>query len=149
MIGLWGRLGSAAGFSNAQIYLYFVLYSYYLFIIFFTTETVPIVTITNQSQEIIILQGSNTVLQFTCSATGQPTPNLTWVRGGENIFMFPENDPRITLTNIPPALVLTIMVSLEDSGTLASEEGIPYFCLASNVLGTARSRAVMLRYPGK
>ena len=104
---------------------------------------------TNENQEIIIVQGSNTVLEFTCSATGQPLPKLTWVRGGDNMFMFPENDPRTRLMDIPPVLVLTIVVSLEDSATLASEEGIPYFCLASNVVGTARSRAITLKYTGR
>ena len=114
-----------------------------------TTETFPIVGITNQSQEILVLQGSNSALQFECMATGQQTPQLTWARGDENMFMFPADDPRITSISFPPMLVLTIVASLEDSSTLASEEGIPYFCLASNILGTARSQPVMLRYPSK
>ena len=105
-------------------------------------------TITNENQEILIGENSTTVLEFKCKATGQPTPKLTWVRGGESTFIFTENDTGIMLITFPAMLILTLNVSETDSSTLGSEEGIPYFCLASNVLGTARSRAVNIRYPG-
>lgn len=65
------------------------------------------------------------------------------------MFIFPESDGRVALINFPPVLTLTLVVSLAESSTLASKEGIPYFCLARNTLGTARSQAVTLRYPGR
>ena len=114
-----------------------------------TAETVPIVSITNETQEFLTLQDSNTLLQFTCMATGRPTPKLTWVRGGERMFIFPENDSRITPISFPLMLVLTINTSEANSSTLGSKEGTPYFCLANNVLGRARSQEVTIRYPSK
>ena len=62
-----------------------------------------------------------------------------------------EDEPGISLiiSNDSFTLVLTINVSEADSGKLASEEGIPYYCQAQNSLGTARSQAVTLRYPSK
>ena len=61
-----------------------------------------------------------------------------------------QDEPGISLTsNDSLTLVLTINVSEADSGSLASKEGVPYYCRARNNLGTARSQAVTLRYPSK
>ena len=48
-----------------------------------------------------------------------------------------------------PVLVLTINVSEADSATIASTDGVSYYCLASNDLGIARSQPVTLQYPSK
>ena len=64
--------------------------------------------------------------------------------------MLSQDEPGLSLiSNDSLTLVLTINVSVADSGSLASEEGVPYYCLAQNELGIARSQAVTLRYPSK
>ena len=109
-------------------------------------ENVPVVTITNASQEILLPNNSDAILQFTCNGTGVPSSNLTWVQG---VLELSPDKPGISLKNYSSTLVLTINVSEANRSTLASKDGVQYYCLARNNLGTARSQAVTLRYPSE
>ena len=117
-----------------------------MFLILFT-EDVPVVTITNASQEILVAENSNDILQFICS--GEPSSKLTWVQGGTSTLELSPDEPGISLSSDSLTLVLIINVAEADSKRLASKEGVPYYCLARNNLGTARSHAVTLRYPSE
>lgn len=120
----------------------------YYFVFILPTDNLPIVTITNASQEILIVENSDVILQFTCDGTGEPSSILTWVRDNNSVIDTLSPDyPGISLSNDSPTLSLMINVSEADSSTLASADGVSYYCLASNNLGTARSQAVTLLYP--
>ena len=115
------------------------------------TDNLPIVTITNASQEILIVENSDVILQFTCDGTGEPSSILTWVREDSNSGMdvLSPGYSGISLGNDSLTLSLMINVSEADGSTLASMDGVSYYCLGRNNLGTARSQAVTLRYPSE
>ena len=120
----------------------------YHFVSILPTDNLPIVTVSGTVQEILVPENSDLILLFTCDGTGEPSSNLTWVRGSNSVMdELSSNYSGISLSNDSLTLSLIINVSEADSNTLASKDGVPYYCLARNNLGTARSREVTLRYP--
>jgi len=83
----------------------------------------PKVTISPGSQ--LTVNESNTAALF-CSATGNPTPQLSWVRVNGSL---PSNRTKVTLDG----LLKINNVRLEDAGK--------YKCMARNVLGKDESSA--------
>ena len=82
--------------------------------------------------------GNATTLQLNCSGTG----DLTWYRGDTppvaldgSLTTLPTNDS-----------VLILSISPIVNNVDASHDGIPYYCVATNSLGSARSRTVIVKY---
>ena len=86
----------------------------------------PKVTVFPASQ--LIVNDSNTVALF-CSSTGNPAPQLSWVRVDESL---PSN--RIKMTS--DGLMQISDVCLEDAGK--------YKCMAHNILGKDENAAILV-----
>ena len=74
---------------------------------------------------ITVVQGSAATL--TCTAAGQPTPSIVWLRNGEEVP-----------TNSTPRLSLTTgvgMASLMISSVASEDEGM-WVCVGSNIAGS-------------
>ena len=78
--------------------------------------------------------GNNAALSLQCTATGDPSPNITWFRGGQplgnGVVMA---DGSLLIENI------TEVVDATRGGSL-------YHCTANNSFGTIRSRAANVSY---
>ena len=78
--------------------------------------------------------GNNAALSLQCTATGDPSPNITWFRGretlGNNVVMA---DGSLLIENIT-------------EGVDATRGGLLYYCTANNAFGTIRSRAANVSY---
>ena len=84
------------------------------------------------------VNGNNRTLQLNCSGTG----DLTWYRGDT-----PPVSLNGSLTTLPTnESVLMLSISPIVNNVDASRDGIPYYCVASNSLGSARSRTVTVKY---
>ena len=77
------------------------------------------------------------MLQLTCTGVG----TLSWYRGNGTGGPVPDNTTELMENN---TLIFNITSFIE--GVDATRKGLPYFCLASNSLGVARSRAVLVQY---
>ena len=104
--------------------------------------TLPSATVSPDENEVITFSvdanGNNRTLQLNCSGTG----DLTWYRGDTppvaldgSLTTLPTNDS-----------VLILSISPIVNNVDASHDGIPYYCVASNSLGSARSRTVIVKY---
>ena len=82
--------------------------------------------------------GTNRTLQLNCSGTG----DLTWYRG--NTPPATLDGSLTTLLNNDSVLILSISPIVNNVD--ASSGGIPYYCVARNSLGSARSRTVIVKY---
>ena len=82
--------------------------------------------------------GNNRTLQLNCSGTG----DLTWYRGDTPPVALDES--LTTLTANDSVLILSISPIVNNVD--ASHDGIPYYCVANNLLGSARSRTVIVKY---
>ena len=81
-------------------------------------------------------EGNDTTLQLNCSGVGE----LIWYRGNPPVRL---NQSYITeLTGN----ILMLTISPVKNNTDANGNGVPYYCVAKNSLGTARSRTVLVRY---
>ena len=104
--------------------------------------TPPSATVSPDENEIITFSvdanGTNRTLQLNCSGTG----DLTWYRGDTPPAALSEN--LITLLNNGSVLILSISPIINNVD--ASHDGIPYYCVANNSLGSARSRTVIVKY---
>ncbi len=80
--------------------------------------------------------GNDTTLQLNCSGVG----SLTWYRGTP-----PEPVNEIYISLLDNNL-LTLTISPVRNNTDANGSGLPYFCIANNTLGQARSRTVLVKY---
>ena len=81
--------------------------------------------------------GRRTTLTIDCVTEGDPTPTVTWFRSG---------------VEVNSSLVLesgTLSIANITEGESASREGTPYYCTATNTLGTIRSRIVKVFYACK
>jgi len=78
--------------------------------------------------------GNNAALSLQCTATGDPSPNITWFRGGQplgsGVVMA---DGSLLIENIT-------------EGVDATRGGLLYHCTANNSFGTIRSRAANVSY---
>ena len=92
--------------------------------------------ITTHPISTVEIEGSNLLL--TCSATGNPTPSISWNKDGTLINV--GGDPRINLTEQNTTLSIT-NASRGDDGQ--------YRCVASNSLGNATSNTATLDVQGK
>ena len=78
--------------------------------------------------------GQPTTLTIDCSTDGEPAPTVTWFRSG---------------VEVNSSLVLesgTLSIPDITEGESASRDGIPYYCTATNTLGTIRSKTVQVFY---
>ncbi len=80
--------------------------------------------------------GNDTTLQLNCSGVG----SLTWYRGTP-----PEPVNEIYITLLDNNLLM-LTISPVRNNTDADGSGLPYFCIANNTLGQARSRTVLVKY---
>ena len=71
------------------------------------------------------VNGNPASFQLQCQVTGNPTPTITWFRGGNVI----QGATGATLT-VNPIVV----------GTAVTIEGVEYYCEANNSFGRIRSR---------
>ena len=81
--------------------------------------------------------GQPTTLTINCGTFGEPTPTVTWFRSG---------------VEVDSSLVLesgTLFIPNITEGESASRDGIPYYCTATNTLGTIRSKTVQVFYACK
>ena len=81
--------------------------------------------------------GQPTTLTISCGTSGEPTPTVTWFRSG---------------VEVDSSLVLesgTLSIPDITEGESASRDGIPYYCTATNTLGTIRSKTVQIFYACK
>ena len=83
--------------------------------------------------------GNDTTLQLNCSGVG----SLTWYRGTPPA---PVNKNYVTLMDNN---LLMLTISPVQNNTDADGNGIPYFCIANNTLGQARSRTVLVKFACK
>ena len=80
--------------------------------------------------------GNNASLSLQCTATGDPSPNITWFRGeqpqplGNEVVMA---DGSLLIENIT-------------EGEDATRGGLSYYCTANNTFGTIRSRTATVSY---
>ena len=75
--------------------------------------------------------GTQIGFALTCDVSGDPTPDIMWYRGGQQV----SGETRTILTVNPPI-----------SDTDASESGVEYYCIAtSSTFGTIRSRTATVR----
>ena len=97
--------------------------------------TLPSATITSFSPVVVV--SPSYVLQLTCTGVGK----LSWYRGNGAGEPVPDNTTEQMENN-------TLILNMTDfvEGVDATREGLPYFCLANNSLGVARSRAVLFQY---
>ena len=104
--------------------------------------TLPSATVSPDEDEIITFSvdanGTNRTLQLNCSGTG----DLTWYKGDTPLVAL--DGSLITLTTNESVLMLSISPIVENVD--ASRDGIPYYCVASNSIGSARSRTVIVKY---
>ncbi len=77
---------------------------------------------------------NNSALLLNCSASGQPTPNITWYRGELGIPIHGMPGGRVEV--LANGSLSVNPVSLMDTGT--------YICNASNLLGTAQADSAMV-----
>ena len=78
-----------------------------------------------------------TTLTIDCVTEGDPTPTVTWFRSG---------------VEVNSSLVLesgTLFIANISEGEFASRNGTPYYCTATNTLGTIRSRTAKVIYACK
>ena len=69
---------------------------------------------------------------FTCSATGIPLPEITWMRNG--VRLDGNVDPRISVSDpetVPNGNIISVSRNLTMSSTRGNDSGI-YTCVASN-----------------
>ena len=97
--------------------------------------TLPSAIITPFSSVVVVSTNYNLLL----SCTGIGT--LSWYRGNN----LGEPVPDMTTHLIENNTLVLNMTSLVE-GVDATHEGLPYFCLANNLLGVARSRTVLVQY---
>ena len=81
--------------------------------------------------------GQPTTLTISCGTSGEPTPTVTWFRSGEEV------DSSLVLESG------TLSIPNITEGESASRDGIPYYCTATNTLGTIRSKTVQVFYACK
>ena len=82
-------------------------------------------TLADQVVAVTDVNGNPASFSLQCQVTGNPTPTITWFRGGSMI----EGETGTTLT------VDSIVV-----GTDVTIEGVEYYCEANNSFGRIRSR---------
>ena len=76
---------------------------------------------------------------FTCQATGEPIPTITWYfNNSELIFPHPEYETNSTVLNST-----TISSSLTVRGIEPSEITL-YMCIATNEIGTANTTGILI-----
>ena len=100
--------------------------------------TLPSAIITPFSSVVVV--SSNYNLLLSCTGVG----TLSWYRGNR----LGEPVPDMTTHLIENNTLVLNMSSLVESVDVTRER-LPYFCLASNSLGVARSRTVLVQYTCK
>ena len=78
--------------------------------------------------------GNSASLSLQCTATGDPSPNITWFRGGE------------PLGNEVVMADGSLLIENITEGEDATRGGVSYYCTANNTFGTIRSRAATVSY---
>ena len=82
---------------------------------------------------IVDSNGNNSTLQLNCSGVG----NLIWYR--DTVVL------EDTLIRLVEDNLLMLTISPVISNIDADSSGIPYYCVANNTLGLARSRTVLVK----
>ena len=78
--------------------------------------------------------GNKSSLALSCSASGNPSPNITWFREG-----MPLSNEMVNTNG-------TLLIMNITEGIDATREGVSYHCTANNTFGTIRSRAANVSY---
>ena len=79
---------------------------------------------------------SRASLTLYCTASGDPSPNITWYRNGMTF-----TNTRTTVSANGTLLIVNIT-----EATDATQGGLPYHCTATNKFGTIRSRTANISY---
>ena len=92
----------------------------------------PMFTATLEDQVVPELEANDAPASFSlqCQVTGDPTPTITWFRGGIKI----DGETAATLTVSPIV-----------AGTDATIAGVEYYCEANNSFGRIRSRRALVQ----
>ena len=77
----------------------------------------------SQPQDVVVFDQD---IMLSCEVTGNPVPAIRWFRGSTEL---PGDDPYIVFEN--GSLLLAHLTE----GVHASREGLPYYCLATNLIG--------------
>ena len=100
------------------------------------TGTPP--TFTQEPQDVVVFAldaaGNDASLSLQCTATGDPSPNITWFRGGQ------------PLGNEVVMADGSLLIENITEGVDATRGGVSYYCTANNPFGTIRSRAANVSY---
>ena len=92
-----------------------------------------------EENRVFVMGGGSFTLNLTCNASGSPTPTIAWFQNELPVNPMFVNDTTGSL-----------MVSdTMGEGEFASENGVPYYCTATNRFGTIRSPTVMAFYSRK
>ena len=78
--------------------------------------------------------GNMSSLTLNCSASGNPSPDITWFREG------------LPLINEMVNSNGTLLIMKITEGVDATRGGVSYHCTANNTFGTIRSRAANVSY---
>ena len=100
------------------------------------TGTPP--SFTQELQDMVVFAldaaGNNAALSLQCTATGDPSPSITWFRGGQ------------PLGNGVVMADGSLLIENITEGMDATRGGVSYHCTANNSFGTIRSRAANVSY---
>lgn len=106
----------------------------------FTGQQVTLPSATIRPFSSVFVVSTNYNLLLSCTGVG----TLSWYRG--NRLGEPVSD---MTTHLIQNNTLVLNMSGLVEGVDATYEGLPYFCLASNSVGVARSRTVLVQYACK
>ena len=82
---------------------------------------------------------SRASLTLNCTASGDPSPTITWYRSGRTF-----NNTRTTVNDNGTLLIVNITAGMD-----ATPGGLPYHCTAMNKFGTICSRPANISYACK
>ena len=107
-------------------------------------DELPSASIYPVGSEIIVFDvdadGNNNTLELNCTGNG----DLRWYR--DDLEPLSVLDDAVTLLNDD---TLRLKISPIINNTDATHDGIPYFCVANNSLGSARSRTKLVKFACK
>lgn len=92
---------------------------------------------TAHPSDVVVAQGQTT--EFTCPATGEPAPSVTWYREDAEEALETGGGGRFSLGGSGELRISSVVP--EDEGS--------YYCLASNAAGSVRSLSASLELAGE
>ena len=126
-VRIYDWVGDATKEQVSPLYILLILCSFHEH-----TGDPPMFTASLEDQVVPEMEANGDPASFSlqCQVTGDPTPTITWFRGGNKI----DGETATTLT-VDPIV----------AGTDATIAGVEYYCEANNSFGRIRSRRALVQ----